>query len=94
MPDATYCAAEVSDEGRVSSASVNSSSRGLKSSWLGGRPRLTDDLCRAEARHKIDENHFAAFTYDELVAHHLFAPIVAPFDQQLGSQSARSKWVE
>src|SRR5215471_16705789 len=54
----------------------------------GGRARLADDLCRAEARHEIDEDHFAAFAFDELVSHHLLAPVVAPFDQHLGTHAA------
>src|SRR5262249_56395633 len=59
-----------------------------RTSDLGGRARLANDLCRAEAGHEIDEDHFAAFAFDELVSHHLLAPVVAPFDQHLGTYAA------
>src|SRR5215467_7171010 len=52
------------------------------------RARLADDLGRAEAGHEIDEDHFAAFAFDELAPHHLLAPVVAALDQDFGMHAA------
>jgi hypothetical protein len=46
-----------------------------------------DDISRAEAGQEIDEHHFAAFTFDELVSQHLLAPAVARFSQDLGTHA-------
>jgi hypothetical protein len=45
-----------------------------------GTPDFADDISRTEAGHEIDEEHSAAFIFDELVSQHFFAPVVAPFD--------------
>src|SRR5262245_19979879 len=54
----------------------------------GGRARLANDLCRAEARHEINEDHFAAFAFDEPVSDHFLALVVASFHQDLGAHAA------
>ena len=53
--------------------------RGLKGTWPGGRLRLPNDLCHAEARHDIDEDHFAP-----IVSYHFLAPVVAALGEDLG----------
>jgi hypothetical protein len=50
----------------------------------GGHARSADDLERAETGHEIDEDHFAAVAFHELASHHLLAPVVAAFGQDLG----------
>src|SRR5262249_48197790 len=53
-----------------------------------GRARLADNLGRAEAGHEIDEDHLAAFAFDELAPHYLLAPVVAALDQDFGMHAA------
>src|SRR3984957_20517044 len=53
---------------------------------MSGRSRLVspgtiDQRCRAEARQHVDQQHFAAFGLDDLVADDLFAGVVAALDQ-------------